>query len=45
MLKDSAGMNLGIFPVVGVSLPIISYGGSSLVTFALGIALLPFDKV
>ncbi len=38
-------MNLGSFPVAGVSLPMISYGGSSLSTYALGIALLPFDKV
>ncbi|MFH1827481.1 MAG: FtsW/RodA/SpoVE family cell cycle protein [bacterium] len=38
-------MNLGSFPITGVSLPIISYGGSSLLTFALGIALLPSNKV
>lgn len=28
----NVGMNLGIVPVVGVSLPFVSYGGSSLVT-------------
>jgi len=38
-------MNLGSFPVAGVSLPIISYGGSSLATYALGIALLPVNRV
>lgn len=38
-------MNLGSFPIAGVALPMISYGGSSLATYALGIALLPFDKV
>ena len=39
------GMNLGVFPVAGISLPLISYGGSSLVTYFIGISLLPFDKV
>jgi len=38
-------MNLGSFPIAGVALPMISYGGSSLSTYVLGIALLPFDKV
>jgi rod shape determining protein RodA len=38
-------MNLGSFPVAGISLPIVSYGGSSLATYALGIALLPIDRV
>lgn len=35
------GMNLGILPVVGVPLPLLSYGGSSLFTImlALGLAL------
>ncbi|GAH83615.1 unnamed protein product, partial [marine sediment metagenome] len=29
------GMNLGMVPVIGISLPLISYGGSSLIaTFA-----------
>ncbi len=33
------GMNLGIFPVVGISLPFVSYGGSNLISkfFLLGI--------
>ena len=39
------GMNLGVFPVTGISLLLISYGGSSLVTYFIGISLLPVDKV
>ena len=35
------GMNLGILPVAGITLPFISYGGSSLITCLLGLALLP----
>ncbi|MBI2049800.1 rod shape-determining protein RodA [Candidatus Roizmanbacteria bacterium] len=35
------GMNLGLLPIVGVVLPIISYGGSAFVTFLLGLALIP----
>jgi rod shape determining protein RodA len=26
------GMNIGIFPVVGISLPFVSYGGSAIVS-------------
>lgn len=35
------GMNLGILPIAGIALPVISYGGSSLVAFMIGLALLP----
>lgn len=35
------GMNLGILPIAGITLPFISYGGSSLITLAVGLALLP----
>ena len=34
------GMALGLLPVVGVTLPLISYGGSSLVATMLGIGIL-----
>ncbi|MCX7881291.1 MAG: FtsW/RodA/SpoVE family cell cycle protein [Patescibacteria group bacterium] len=36
------GMNLGLLPVAGVALPLISYGGSSLVSFFISLALLPY---
>jgi len=35
------GMNLGLLPVAGIALPLISHGGSSIVTWMLGLALLP----
>jgi rod shape determining protein RodA len=34
------GMAMGIIPVVGIPLPFISYGGSSIVTMMLCIGLL-----
>ncbi len=34
------GMNLGILPISGTALPLISYGGSSLVTFMIGLAFM-----
>lgn len=34
------GMNLGILPVSGTALPLISYGGSSMLTWMIGLALL-----
>ena len=33
------GMTIGLFPVVGITLPLISYGGSSLLTTLVGIAI------
>ena len=34
------GMSMGLFPVVGVPLPFVSYGGSSVLTTAISIGLL-----
>ncbi|MEK9939808.1 MAG: FtsW/RodA/SpoVE family cell cycle protein, partial [Methylotenera sp.] len=34
------GMVSGILPVVGVPLPLISYGGTSMVTLCLGFGIL-----
>jgi rod shape determining protein RodA len=33
------GMVIGLAPVVGVTLPFISYGGSSTITFFIGLGL------
>lgn len=35
------GMNMGIVPVTGITLPLISYGGSSLVSLMVALALMP----
>jgi rod shape determining protein RodA len=34
------GMTMGLMPVVGVPLPFVSYGGSSVITIAIGVGLL-----
>ncbi len=36
----NVGMNLGIMPVTGITLPLFSYGGSSLISFALMVGIL-----
>lgn len=35
------GMNMGIMPVTGITLPFISYGGSSIIALLIGFALIP----
>ena len=39
------GMNLGILPIIGISLPLISYGGSSLIATFIGLGILQSIKV
>ncbi len=34
------GMNIGILPVIGIPLPLVSYGGSSLAAFFIGLGIL-----
>jgi len=38
------GMNLGISPIIGIPLPLISYGGSSLIAIFIGLGILQSIK-
>ncbi len=38
------GMNVGILPIIGIPLPLISYGGSSLIVTFLGVGILQSIK-
>jgi len=38
------GMNLGILPIIGIPLPLISYGGSSLIATFIGLGILQSIK-
>ncbi len=38
-------MNQGLIPVTGVPLPIISYGGSSILVFMIGLGLVQMVKL
>lgn len=40
-----AGANLGLMPVTGVTLPFVSYGGSSLVTLMIGAGILQSIRI
>ena len=37
---ENVGMNIGIMPVTGIPLPLLSYGGSSLITVMISIGIL-----
>lgn len=39
------GMNLGLLPVIGVSLPLVSYGGSELIMFFIALGIVQSIKV
>ena len=40
----NAGMNLGILPIIGIPLPLVSYGGSSLIMTFVGLGILQSIK-
>jgi len=40
----NVGMNLGVLPVAGIALPLISYGGSAFMSFMIGLALFPDNR-
>lgn len=37
---QNIGMNIGLLPITGITLPFISYGGSSLISYMLGLGLI-----
>jgi len=38
------GMNSGILPIIGISLPLVSYGGSGLIATFIGLGILQSIK-
>ena len=41
---QNVGMNIGILPITGITLPFISYGGSSLISYALILTIIKNTK-
>jgi len=39
------GMNLGLLPIIGISLPLVSYGGSNLIFSYIGLGIIQSLKV
>lgn len=39
------GMNIGLMPITGITLPFVSYGGSSLVSLMIGVGILQNIKI
>lgn len=38
-LLINVGMNIGVMPVTGIPLPFLSYGGTALVTYCMGLGI------
>lgn len=38
-ITENIGMNIGLMPITGITLPMVSYGGSSLLTTLMAMAL------
>ncbi len=38
------GMNLGLLPIIGIALPLISYGGSGLILTCIGLGIIQSIK-
>ena len=44
-LLINVGMNIGLLPIIGLPLPFLSYGGSSLIMFFISIGFLQAIKI